>query len=101
MNPVWLVTGKGRKYLSEKEIAGEPEIIEVKYEGAEKRSGKDRRNGLAYESCGRLLEIERLNQAVFLLTVGDVKSRLWALENLESPDDTLCNKPKNVEDKPA
>ena len=79
----------------------EPEIIEVKYEGAENRSGRDRRNGLAYESCDRLLQIERLNRAVFLLTVGDIKSRLWALEHLESPGDTLCNKPKDVEHKPG
>ena len=73
----------------------------AKYEGAEKRSGKDRRDGLAYESSSQLLQLERLNRAVFLLTVGEIKARLWALENLESPGDTLCNKPKNVEDKPA
>ena len=78
-----------------------PEGMSSEYAREEKRTGKDRRNGLAYESCDRLLEIERLNRAVFLLTVGDIKSRLWALEHLETPGDTLCNNPKSVEDKPA
>ena len=98
----WLLTGEDNGLEAHRHSAEAPMLPKgIKYEGTENRSGKDRRNGLAYESCDRLLEIERLNRAVFLLTVGDIKSRLWALEHLESPGDTLCNNPKNVEHKPS
>jgi len=64
-----------------------------KYIGRERRTGKDRRKGLVYESTDSLAEMEKMNWVVFLFTTADIKSRLWALKKLEGRDDTLSNTP--------
>lgn len=65
--------------------------------GIERRQGGDRRRGLLYESTHHLFQMKKLNRAVYMFTLADIRSRLWALENLRNPQDTPCNSAKPEE----